>query len=140
MTRFSITLEEGVNLVLFAIDKCWGGELYVPKIPSYKILDLSRAIAPECKTEIVGVRPGEKIDEEMITADDSMRSFDCGSYYVINPTVPIWNENDWVEQFKAKKVPMGFKYNSGTNTEWLSIEQIRKLVKEQVDPQFQVTL
>jgi UDP-N-acetylglucosamine 4,6-dehydratase len=138
MTRFSITLEEGINLVLFAMDKCWGGELYVPKIPSYKILDLVKAIAPNCKNEIIGMRPGEKIDEEMITFDDSIRTYDCGSYYVINPTTPIWEEKSWVKDFKAKKVPQGFKYNSGSNDKWLSVEEIRTLVKEQVDPHFQV--
>jgi UDP-N-acetylglucosamine 4,6-dehydratase/5-epimerase len=138
MTRFNITLEEGVDMVLHAIEHSWGGELFVPKIPSYKILDVAQAIGPKCKTEIVGVRPGEKIHEEMITETDSFNTYDCGKYYVINPTVPVWNEKDWAEKFKAKKVAQGFKYNSGTNTEWLTVEEIRSLVKQHVDPQFTV--
>jgi UDP-N-acetylglucosamine 4,6-dehydratase len=138
MTRFNITLEEGVEMVLHAIEHSWGGELFVPKIPSYKILDVAKAIGPNCKTEIVGVRPGEKIHEEMITETDSFNTFDCGKYYVINPSVAVWNEKDWAEKFKAKKVPQGFKYNSGTNTEWLTVEEIRSLVKQHIDPEFSV--
>ncbi len=87
---------------------------------------------------MVGVRPGEKIHEEMITETDSLNTFDCGKYYVINPTVPAWNEKEWCEKFNAKKVPPGFKYNSGANTEWLSVDQIRSLVKQHVDPNFKV--
>ncbi len=138
MTRFNITLEDGVDMVLYAIEKAWGGELYVPKIPSYKIMDIAKAVAPSCKTEIVGVRPGEKIHEEMITETDSFNTYDCGKYYVITPTVPNWNENEWVQTFNAKKVPIGFKYNSGSNTEWLTIDQIRSQIKQHVDPHFSI--
>jgi UDP-N-acetylglucosamine 4,6-dehydratase/5-epimerase len=138
MTRFNITLEEGVEMVMYAIEKAWGGELFVPKIPSYKILDIAKAVAPSCRTEIVGVRPGEKIHEEMITETDSLNTYDCGKYYVITPTVPIWDEKEWAKTFNAKKVPEGFKYNSGTNTEWLSVEEIRGQIKQHVDPQFQI--
>ncbi len=138
MTRFNITLEEGVEMVMYAIEKAWGGELFVPKIPSYKILDIAKAVAPTCKTEIVGVRPGEKIHEEMITETDSLNTYDCGKYYVITPTVPIWDEKEWAKTFNAKKVPEGFKYNSGTNTEWLSVEEIRGQIKQHVDPQFHI--
>jgi UDP-N-acetylglucosamine 4,6-dehydratase (inverting) len=138
MTRFNITLEDGVEMVLYAIEKAWGGELFVPKIPSYKILDIARAVAPACKTEVVGVRPGEKIHEEMITETDSLNTYDCGKYYVIAPTIPIWNEKDWVQAFQAKKVPVGFKYDSGSNTEWLSVDEIRQQIKQHVDPQFTV--
>lgn len=138
MTRFNITLEEGVDMVLYAIEHAWGGELFVPKIPSYRITDIAKAIAPECKTELVGVRPGEKIHEEMITETDSLNTYDCGKYYVITPTVPVWVEKDWAEKFKAHKVPYGFKYNSGTNTEWLNIQEIRSMVKKHVDPNFSV--
>jgi len=138
MTRFNITLEDGVDMVLYAIENAWGGELYVPKIPSYKILDIAKAVAPNCKTEIVGVRPGEKIHEEMITETDSFNTYDCGKYYVITPTVPNWNEKEWVKTFNAKKVPQGFKYNSGANTEWLTIEQIRSQIKQHVDPNFSI--
>ncbi|MEZ0390725.1 MAG: polysaccharide biosynthesis protein, partial [Pseudobdellovibrionaceae bacterium] len=138
MTRFNITLEEGVDMVLYAIENAWGGELFVPKIPSYKILDIAKAVAPNCKTEVVGVRPGEKIHEEMITETDSLNTFDCGKYYVINPGVPVWDEAAWSKKFNAKKVPQGFKYNSGMNTEWLTIDEIRRLVKTHVDPSFSV--
>lgn len=138
MTRFNITLEEGVTMVMHAIENSWGGELFVPKIPSYKILDVAKAVAPNCKIEVVGIRPGEKLHEEMITETDSMSTFDCGKYYVIAPAVPVWNLKDWMSEFNAKKVPEGFKYNSGTNTEWLSAEEIRNQIKIHIDPNFKV--
>lgn len=138
MTRFNITLEEGVAMVMYAIENSWGGELFIPKIPSYKILDVAKAVAPNCKTEVVGIRPGEKLHEEMITETDSMSTYDCGKYYVITPAVPIWNTNDWMNEFNAKKVPDGFKYNSGTNSEWLSVEEIRDQIKKHIDPNFTV--
>lgn len=136
MTRFNITLDEGVQMVLHAIENSWGGELFVPKIPSYKITTLVQALAPKAKVEIVGIRPGEKLHEEMITETDSLNSFDCGTYYVILPTKPNWDLNEWVKKFGAKRVPLGFKYSSGTNSEWLNVEQIRGLVKTHVDPNF----
>ncbi len=136
MTRFNITLEEGVDMVLYAIENSWGGELFVPKIPSYKILDVAKAVAPNCKTEVVGIRPGEKLHEEMITETDSLSTFDCGKYYVIAPAVPNWNLKDWQNKFNAQKVPEGFKYNSGTNNEWISHEEIRTLIKKHIDPNF----
>jgi FlaA1/EpsC-like NDP-sugar epimerase len=138
MTRFNITLDEGVEMVLNAVQNSWGGELFIPKIPSYKIIDVATAIAPECKLEIVGVRAGEKIHEEMITETDSLNTYDCGKYYVIRPSAPVWNEKDWTENFKATKVPYGFKYNSATNPEWLSVDEIRSLIKKHVDPNFKV--
>lgn len=136
MTRFNITLEEGVKMVLHAIENAWGGELFVPKIPSYKILDVATAIAPNCKNELVGIRPGEKLHEEMITETDSLCTYDCGKYYVIAPAVPIWDMEKWIKTFDAKKVPEGFKYNSGTNDEWLSVETIRDLIRKHIDPSF----
>ncbi|MFZ4405412.1 MAG: UDP-N-acetylglucosamine 4,6-dehydratase (inverting), partial [Pseudobdellovibrionaceae bacterium] len=136
MTRFNITLEEGVDMVLHAVEHAWGGELYVPKIPSYKILEVAKAVAPSAKLEVIGIRPGEKIHEEMITETDSFNTYDCGKYYVINPVIPTWSEQDWVTKFNAKKVPEGFKYNSGTNTDWLNIEQLRTLIKKHIDPEF----
>lgn len=136
MTRFNISLDEGVEMVLYAIENAWGGELFVPKIPSYKITDFAQAIAPECKTDVVGIRPGEKLHEEMITETDSYNTFDCGKYYAILPTHPNWKTDEWVKKFSAKKIPEGFKYNSGTNTEWLNVNQIRELIKIHVDPNF----
>ena len=138
MTRFNITLEEGVDMVMHAIEHAWGGELFVPKIPSYKITDVAQAIGPDCKLEVVGIRPGEKLHEEMITETDSLSTYDCGKYYVIAPAVPAWNMNEWMKAFNAKKVEEGFKYNSGTNTEWISPLEIRSLIKTHIDPNFTV--
>lgn len=138
MTRFNITLEEGVDMVMYAIENAWGGELFVPKIPSYKITDVAKAVAPNCKTEVVGIRPGEKLHEEMITETDSMSTYDCGKYYVIAPSVPLWGMSEWMKKFSAKKVPEGFKYNSGTNTDWVKPDEIRALIKKHIDPSFTV--
>ena len=130
MTRFNISLTEGVEMVLYALGNAWGGELFVPKIPSYRITDVATAIAPDCKQTIVGIRPGEKIHEEMITTSDSFSTYDIGKYYVILPQVPNWKLSEYISHFNAVKVPEGFNYSSQTNTEWLTIEEIRKLVKE----------
>ncbi|MDO9183404.1 MAG: polysaccharide biosynthesis protein, partial [Bacteriovorax sp.] len=138
MTRFNITLEEGVDMVLHAIDNAWGGELFVPKIPSYRITDVAKAIAPNCKQEVVGIRPGEKLHEEMITETDSLCTYDCGKYYVIAPSVPRWDMSAWQTKFNAKIVEEGFRYNSGTNTEWLTPEDIRVQIKKHVDSTFEV--
>lgn len=138
MTRFNITLEEGVEMVMYAIENAWGGELFVPKIPSYKILDIAKAVNPDCKTEVVGIRPGEKLHEEMITETDSLSTYDCGKYYVISPAVTAWNVSEWEKTFNAIKVPEGFKYNSGTNEEWLSVEEIRDQIRKHIDPNFRV--
>jgi UDP-N-acetylglucosamine 4,6-dehydratase (inverting) len=138
MTRFNISLEEGVDMVLFAVQNHWGGELYVPKIPSYRILDVAEAVSPGCKLNYVGIRPGEKVHEEMITESDSFTTYDLDKYYVIVPQVPRWNIDDFEKHFNAKKVPVGFKYNSGTNSEWLSVEQIRTLIKTHVDASFSI--
>ncbi|HAS8532259.1 TPA: UDP-N-acetylglucosamine 4,6-dehydratase (inverting) [Vibrio vulnificus] len=139
MTRFNISLQDGVNMVMYALEHHLGGEIFVPKIPSYKILDIAAAIAPECKTEVVGIRPGEKLHEEMITDTDSLNTIDLGKYYAILPSVSFtYTEQEYIEHHKAEKVPFGFKYNSGTNTEWESIESLRELIKEHVDPNFTV--
>lgn len=139
MTRFNISLQDGVDLVMFAIDNHLGGEIFIPKIPSYKILDIATAIAPECKTRLVGIRPGEKLHEEMITDTDSLNTIDLGDYYAILPSVSFTNtEEEYIQHHKAKKVPFGFKYNSGTNTDWETIDSLRVLIKEHVDPSFEV--
>lgn len=138
MTRFNISLEDGVAMVLHALETAWGGELFVPKIPSYKITDVATAIGPDCKHQVVGIRPGEKIHEEMITTSDSFSTYDLGKYYAILPQVPRWSLDEFVAKFNAKKVPEGFNYNSGQNTEWLSVEELRKLIKEQIDPTFSI--
>ncbi|NDC23936.1 MAG: hypothetical protein EBZ49_07380 [Proteobacteria bacterium] len=105
---------------------------------SYKINDVAEAIAPNCKMDIVGIRPGEKLHEEMITETDSLSTFDCGKYYVIVPAVPVWDLEQWTQKFNAKKVPQGFKYHSGTNNEWLTVDELRSLIKKHVDPNFSV--
>lgn len=136
MTRFNITLQGGVDMVMHALEMAWGGELFVPKIPSYKILDVAEAIGPECEKRVVGIRPGEKVHEEMITSSDSFNTYDLGKYYVILPTVNNWDLNKYIETFNAVKVPQGFNYNSGENVEWESIATLRKLIKEHVDETF----
>lgn len=138
MTRFNISLEAGVDMVLFALGNHWGGELWVPKIPSYRILDLAESIAPECKVANVGIRPGEKIHEEMITEADSFSTVDIGKYYAILPQVPVWNREEFMKHFNAKSVAPGFRYSSGENTEWETVETLREKIKKYVDPKFTV--
>jgi len=138
MTRFNISLQGGVDMVLHALETAWGGELFVPKIPSYNILDIAKAIGPECEHRVIGIRPGEKIHEEMITTSDSFFTYDLGKYYAIVPQTPTWNISDFVNHFNAKKVPDGFSYNSGNNTEWETVDSLRALIKEHVDPDFTV--
>ena len=145
MTRFNITLQEGVNLVLFAIENSIGGEVFVSKIPSYRLCDVATAIAPACEQRIVGIRPGEKLHEEMITPSDSFNTIELDKHFIICPTNLDFqgiNKTTYLkhyEAFNAKNVPVGFTYNSGENTDWLNIEDIRQLVKDHVDPDFMVT-
>ncbi len=138
MTRFNITLEEGVDLVLYALEHMWGGEIFVPKIPSYRILDVAEAIGPGCRREIVGIRPGEKVHEEMITETDAMVTVEFKNYFVILPSTPLWDTQKFMKTFGGKLSPLEFKYSSGANTEWLSVEQLRTLIKQHVDPAFTV--
>lgn len=138
MTRFNISLQEGADLVIHAMEHAWGGEIFVPKIPSYKITEVAKAVGPECKIDVIGIRPGEKIHEEMITESDSFTTYDLGKYYAILPQVPSFNMAEYVKNFNAKKVTEGFKYNSGQNTEWVDAEALRKLIKIHVDPNFTV--
>lgn len=136
MTRFNISLQGGVDMVMHAIEHAWGGEIFIPKIPSYKITDVAKAVAPHCEIEVVGIRPGEKIHEEMITSSDSFYTYDLGKYFTILPSVPNFEIKDFVKDFGAKKVPEGFNYDSGTNTEWETIESLRNLIKEHIDSNF----
>jgi len=138
MTRFNITLEEGINLVLFALENMWGGEIFVPKIPSYRIMDVAEAIAPRCRREAIGIRPGEKLHEEMITSTDALNTVEFNDYYVILPSIEQWNLNDFMTTFKGRRCVNGFAYNSGTNSVWLTVEDIRHLIKLHVDPSFAV--
>tara|TARA_B100000965_G_C19593450_1_gene759009 strand:- start:1122 stop:2123 length:1002 start_codon:yes stop_codon:yes gene_type:complete len=130
MTRFNISIQDGVKMVLHALEHAWGGEIFIPKIPSYKILDVAEAIGPDCQKPVVGIRPGEKIHEEMITSSDSYNTYDLGKYYTILPHSPRWSLVDYIKTFKAEKVEQGFSYNSGENTEWETIESLKKLIKK----------
>jgi len=136
MTRFNISLQGGVDMVMHAIKYAWGGEIFIPKIPSYKITDVAEAIAPECPLNIIGIRPGEKIHEEMITSSDSYNTYDLGKYFTILPSIPNFDLEKFITSFNAKKVEDGFNYNSGTNTEWETVEGLRELIKEHVDETF----
>lgn len=124
MTRFWITLEQGTQFVLDSLTRMCGGEIFVPKIPSVRIVDLAEAIAPECRLEYIGIRPGEKLHEAMITEDDSRRTLEFDSYYVIQPEFPWWqNESEQTEQ--GSPLPESFSYMSHTNSAWLSVMDIR---------------
>ena len=137
MTRFNISLQAGVDMVMYAIKNHIGGEIFIPKIPSYKIMDVAQAIAPNCKTEIVGIRPGEKLHEEMITATDSLMTIDLGKYYVITPSVTLTHSyQEYINHHKAKPVPVGFEYNSNNNEQWETVETIREKIITFVDPEF----
>lgn len=135
MTRFNITLKQGVDFVLKCLDGMWGGEIFVPKIPSYRILDVAEATAPECKHEIIGIRPGEKLHEEMITQTDALSTVEFGTYYVILPSTPLWD----IEKFKnesnsseGEMCKFGFSYNSGTNKQFLTVDELRELIENHI--------
>ena len=135
MTRFNITLQNGVDFVLQCLDKMWGGELFVPKIASYNILDVAKAIAPECKYEMVGIRPGEKLHEEMITETDALNSVEFEKYFVILPSTELWD----IDQFRkesnssvGKMCEFGFSYNSGTNKDFLTVNELKELIKNHI--------
>lgn len=130
MTRFNISLQQGVDMVLWAIEHAWGGEVLVPKIPSYRITDVATAVAPECRQETIGIRPGEKIHEEMITASDSLNTVDLGKYYAILPNGGQFTLQEFCARTGAKPVDPGFSYDSGTNPDFLTVDQLRKLVAE----------
>lgn len=138
MTRFNISLQGGVDMVMHALEHAWGGEIFIPKIPSYKITDIAKAIGPDCKQVTVGIRPGEKIHEEMITPSDSFYTYDLGKYFTILPSTHKWSLTDFIEKFNGKLVPSGFAYNSGENTEWETVESLRTLIKDHVDDSFEV--
>lgn len=141
MTRFNISLEDGCEMVFYAIEKAWGGEVFVPKIPSYKISDVASAIAPELEHKVVGIRPGEKLHEEMITSSDSYNTVDLGTYYAILPQKSPYSQyskDDYKETFNGKDVSNGFSYNSGNNSDWESIESLRELVRIHVDSNFKI--
>ncbi len=134
MTRFNISLQEGVDMVLWSLENAWGGEILVPKIPSYRITDMAMAIGPECEHPVVGVRPGEKVHEEMITASDSFNTLDLGPYYAILPSAGQFTASDYRLKMNGTAVAPGFSYDSGSNTEFLDVAQLRALIREHVEP------
>lgn len=133
MTRFTISLEEGVEFVLNSLDKHWGGEIFVPKIPSYKISDVADAVAPEADKKIIGIRPGEKLHEEMITETDALSTIEFEDYYVITPSTPVWDPNELMSKLGGKKVAQNFRYNSGENTDWISVDQLKTQVGKYIE-------
>jgi UDP-N-acetylglucosamine 4,6-dehydratase len=142
MTRFNISLEEGVDMVFFALEHSLGGEIFVPKIPSYRITEVAKAIGPDCEHPIVGIRPGEKVHEEMITSSDSLNTIEAEKYFVIVPSSADRNFQEvmakYLKHYSAKPVTPGFRYSSGANDVWLTAEEIRALIKKHVDPDFDV--
>jgi len=138
MTRFNIMLQEGVEMVLWTIENGVGGEIFVPKIPSYRITDVAKAIAPNCEHRIVGIRPGEKVHEEMITSADSLTTVDLGKYYAILPITNSYNVESYCDRMNATPVKPGFNYNSGENSQFMTVEEIRELIQTHVDPNFHV--
>lgn len=135
MTRFNITLQQGVDFVLNCLEKMWGGEVFVPKIPSYRILDVANAIAPEAKNEIVGIRPGEKLHEEMITESDGINTIEFDNYFVILPSIKLFSKTKFIKESNGKEgwvCKDSFTYNSNTNKHFLTIEELKELIKETV--------
>jgi UDP-N-acetylglucosamine 4,6-dehydratase/5-epimerase len=139
MTRFNISLKQGVEMVLWALKNSKGGEIFVPKIPSYLITDLAKSISPSAKLINIGVRPGEKIHEEMITENDSLNTVDLGIYYAILPSAGKHSIDQYCKITNGKPVEEGFSYNSGTNKDFLSVEKIITLIKENLDSNFKPT-
>ncbi len=139
MTRFNISLQDGVDMVMYALKNHLGGEIFIPKIPSYRIMDVGKAIGPDCKMPISGIRPGEKLHEEMISDTDSLNTIDLGDYFAILPSISYtFTEKEYLTHHKATKVPFGFRYNSGTNNEWETVESLRKKITQHVDPSFKI--
>ena len=136
MTRFNISLSDGVDMVLWTLDNSFGGEILVPKIPSFKITDLAEAVGPSCKKKIIGIREGEKIHEDLITSAESFSTIDIGDYYVILPESNM-DISKYKNKFQyCKKVHEGFQYNSGTNKKFLSVSELRTLIKLNIDEKF----
>lgn len=139
MTRFNIDLQSGVDLVMYALKHHLGGELFIPKIPSYRLIDLAKAIGPDCEIREIGLRPGEKLHEEMITTTDSLSTIDLGKYYAILPSVSYnHTQEEYIKHHNAKLVEPNFTYNSGSNPEFETIETLREKIKKFVDPNFKI--
>ena len=128
MTRFWITLDQSVQFVLDSLKRMKGGELFVPKIPSMNIMDLAKAIAPKVKTKIIGIRPGEKIHEVMISSDDAINTLEFDTYFVIQPSHPWWDNLEYINFNGGREVDESFTYSSGNNTQWLTIDKLKKMI------------
>jgi UDP-N-acetylglucosamine 4,6-dehydratase (inverting) len=136
MTRFNITLQQGVDFVLYTLEHASGGEIFVPKLPSYNIKEVAKAIGPDCEHKVVGIRPGEKLHEEMITETDSLNTYEFDSFYTILSQSEYFDTTKIVKKLQGKKVSFGFKYNSGNNNDWLDAEKLRNIIQQEL----QVTL
>jgi UDP-N-acetylglucosamine 4,6-dehydratase (inverting) len=137
MTRFNITLSASVDMVVHALEAAWGGEILVPKLASYRILDLAKAVGPNCLHKVIGIRPGEKIHEEMITAADSQNTYDLGRYFAILPQLPPFDIEAYLKHHGAVKVPHNFSYGSKNNAQWETPSSLRALIRKHIDPDFQ---
>ena len=132
MTRFWITLGQGVDFVLGCLERMHGGEIFVPKIPSMKVADVGKVVAPECRTEIIGIRPGEKLHEIMITADDAYQTLEYADHYVIEPQGGIWwHSEEYVAETGGRRVTADFQYSSDTNPDWMTAEQLRSILEHE---------
>jgi UDP-N-acetylglucosamine 4,6-dehydratase len=128
MTRFWISLEDGVRFVIRCIEQMQGGEVFVPKIPSMRIVDLARVIAPQAQLEVIGIRPGEKLHEMLIHEDEARAALELDDMYIVQPSTELWFGHTW--QGRGRPLPEGFRYASDTNPEWLTLDQIRSIIKE----------
>lgn len=138
MTRFSISLEDGVKLVMHALESAWGGEIFISKLPSYRIVDVAKAVNPKVELNFIGIRPGEKLHEEMVTVADAFRTVELEDHFVICPDTLGFSMEQYCEEFNGKKVASTFSYSSGANPHFLTVEEIRREIKAHVDPNFEI--
>ena len=130
MTRFWLTLDQGVRFVIRCIEQMHGGEVFVPKIPSMKILELAKVLAPDCAIETVGIRPGEKLHEVLISADEVYQTLELDDMYIVKPAHPWWKTDNWVD---ARPLADGFRYASNVNTQWLTTDELKQMVSDLQD-------
>jgi UDP-N-acetylglucosamine 4,6-dehydratase/5-epimerase len=136
MTRFMLSLDRAVDLVWLAFEKCAGGEIFVPKIPSMKVIDIARAVAPEAKLRIIGIRPGEKLHEQMISCEDARQTYDCGGYFKIMPRIQ-YGDTKLTTEHLGKLCPEGFEYSSCSNTDWMSVQQLRDWLQAEYGEEYE---
>jgi UDP-N-acetylglucosamine 4,6-dehydratase len=129
MTRFWLTLGQGVRFVVGCIERMHGGEIFVPKIPSMRLTDMAETIAPGCEVECIGIRPGEKLHEVLVSEDEARNTLEMDDMYIIQPAHPWWSQKNWND---AKPLPDGFRYGSDSNDRWLSSEELQALIETEV--------